>query len=815
MLLTLWQDFRFALRRLRKQPGSTTVVVLTFTLGIGLTAAMFCIVHGALRTLPFDQAEELVHLERSHLAADIESMEVTFFEYRQWRESQQSFEDLAAFYRGTANLASPGLPPERYQGAFITANAFELLGETAVRGRTFQPEEEGPASPPVVILSHHLWQERFDGDQEILGRQVRINGEPKTVIGVMAEGFTFPFEEDLWLPLPLDPAEYGPGVEDLTLEIFGRLKDGVSLDQARLDIATVAQTLEQDHPEHQEGIAPILKPYTEEFVGREVSQLLFTMLGAVFGVLIIACVNVANLLLGRSILRGRELAVRSALGARRLRLIVQMLSETFVLAAVGAVGGLALTHFAMGLFTRIVDQAAGRPFWIEFRVDPTVVAFVLGVTLLAALLAGLLPALQATRQPAAEVLKDETRGSSGLRLGRFSKGLIVAEVALTCALLVGAGLMIRSVVNLRAIDLPVDTTQFLTARVGLFETDYPEEADRVQFFHDLQDRLAARPDVAAAAITASLPGNGAWRSRLALEGQEIGEAAELPLTRRIITTPGLFHTLGVEVLAGRDFGLRDRADSLPVALVNQSFAARFFEGENPLGQRLRLPDPARPADEEEAPWLTVVGVVPDLLASGPQNEEPAAVYQPLAQQPLRFASLLVKPAGGVAPMPLAATLRSEVQSLDPNLPLYWVHTLEASILEDMWFFDIFGGLFMILGFAALFLAAVGLYGVMTFAVSQRTHEVGIRMALGARAKNVLGLILRQGLVQLAVGLALGLGLALVFARALEFVLFQVDPWDPLSFAAIATVLLVTGLTACLIPARRAVRVDPAIALRQQ
>jgi len=806
-MLTVLDDLRYGLRTLRKQPGLTAIAVLTFTLGIGLTASMYCIVHGALRDLPFEDAAELMHLERSNLSQGIESMEVTFHDFVDWRERQTSFEGLAAFYEGTANLASPGQPPERYDGAFLTANAFDLLGQGAAQGRTLAADEEGPGSPAVVVLGWHVWQNRFAGDPDIVGRTVRINSRPTEIVGVMPEGFRFPFDQDLWLPLTLDTADFERG-EGMTLEVFGRLKDGVRVDEAAQEMAVIAAQLAEAHPETNEGVGSIVKPYTEEYISRPVRAVLYTMLGGVFGVLLIACVNVANLLLARTVQRGREVAVRSALGASRWRVVSQLLTETLVLAGVGAGLGLALTYWGMAVFTRVIDASTTPPYWIHFQVDPLVLAFTIGIALVAAVLSGLVPALQATGAKVGELLKDESRGSSGFRLGRFSKGLVMAEIALTCGLLVGAGLMIQTVVNLRNIDWGFPTEEVFTARIGLFEEDYPEPEDRRRFFERLQTRLEGLPGIAEASFTQSLPGLYAPWSRFQVEGEDYARPEDRPVAHHVVVTPGFFESFGVAALRGRTFEPQDREGARPVVVLNSVLAEQLFADENPVGRRIRLGD-----EEDSEPWRTIVGIVPALYMGGPDNEDPEGFYTPLPQNDARFLSLAAIPAAG-DPLALADLVRQEVQALDPNLPIYWVETLASSIRrQGTWYYDVFGALFTILGFAALFLAVVGLYGVMSFAVSRRVPEVGIRMALGAKARDVVRMILRQGAIQVAVGLVVGLGLALGFSRLLSFILFEVEPWDPATFAVIATVLALAGLTACWIPARRASRVDPMTALR--
>jgi len=800
----LFQSLRFSVRTLRRSPGLSAIAILALTLGIGLTTAMYSLVHAALRDLPFEEADRLLHLERNRPSEGIDSMEVTIDDYLDWRRQQSSFEDLAAFTQGTANLAGTDASPERYEGAFMTANSFRLLRVHTALGRTFETGEDGPGAPPTVILGHELWRDRFRGDPEIVGKTVRVNGEPTVVLGVMPEGFRFPYNQDLWLPLRWD-ADRPSRDAGQTLEVYGRLAPGVTADQAQVEMSSIAERLAEAYPETNEGVGAVVKPYTEEFVGEDAISLLYVMLGAVLGVLLIACANVANLLLARTALRSREVAVRSALGASRLRVVLGVLGEAAVLAAAGAVLGIGLAAVGLEMFDRAI-QATDPPYWLTFGIDVQVAAFVVGLTVLATLLSGLLPALQASGSRVGEVLKDESRGASSFRLGRLARTLVVAEIALSCGLLVATGLMVKSVVELRTHDYGFPVDGLFTARIGLFESDYPTPDDRVRFFDGLRGRLAERPDVRAVALTDSLPVLGSPRDRFALRGTAADDD-DLPRTRRVTVSPGFFETFELRPLSGRTFTGHDRRDTQAVALVNRPFAERYFPGEDPIGRQVRLG-----REDEEKPWRTIVGVVPDMNLGGPREEDPEGIYVPLAQSDVRFASLVARTEGD--PMALTPAVRRAIGELDPYLPIYWVRTLTEAIHTQNWFVDVFGTIFAVFGVSGLLLAVIGLYGVMSFSVQRRTHEVGIRMALGADSASILRLMVRQGAIQVGVGTVLGVGLALALARGIHILLFGVEPWDPGIFAAIVGVLVVTSLAAAVLPARRAAVVDPAVALRR-
>ena len=801
------RDIRYAARTLVKNPGTAIISVIALALGIGLTTAMFSIVWGALyRGLPFDQADRLMHLERNNLARDIESMEVTIHDFVDWREGQTSFEGIAAYYEGTVNVAGGEGRPDRFDGAFISANAFSLLRVQPALGRTFRPGEDSPDAEPVIILGHTAWRDRYGSDPSVVGRTVRVNGEPTTVVGVMPEGFKFPIAQEVWVPLRMDPLELERG-EGTSLEVFGRLEDGVSLDEAQAEFAAIASRLEMEYPETNEGVGAVIKPFTEEYIGEEPTRLLWVMLVAVFAVLLIACVNVANLLLARATSRTREMAVRTALGASRGHVVVQMLTEAFVLAAAGGLLGLGLGWIGVRAFNAaIVDT--DPPFWIDIKIDAIAVLAVLLLVLLASVAAGIVPGLQASGTDVNEVLKDESRGSSSLRMGRFSKGLVMFEIALSCGLLAAGGLTTKSILKLRNIDYQFDMENVFTARVGLFETDYPDGAARLRFYQELRERLEALPGAQAASISCCLPGMWAWGSRFAVEGESYDRDQDYPETRQAVISPGYFETFGVQVLQGRDFNRQDNAESLPVAMVNQSFARKFFSGESPLGRRVRLG-----TSESEQPWLTIVGVVPDMHMSGHENEEPEAIYVPLALNTPRFMSIAVRAAG--PPLALTPQVRDVVASIDQNLPIYWVDTLQGRIAQDTWFYVVFGTLFIIFGAVGLFLALIGLYGVMGFSVSSRTKEVGVRMALGAEGGDVLKMILKQGGILVGVGLTVGLLLALALGHGLSIILFDVQPFDPLILLGIIIVLAGTAMLASFIPARRATRVDPVVALQYE
>ncbi|HVR99382.1 MAG TPA: ABC transporter permease [Thermoanaerobaculia bacterium] len=805
------RDLRFSLRMLLKTPGHTAAAVAALALGLGLATGMFSIVYGVLlRGLPFEKSDRILHLECNNPSREQRSLEVFHQDYLEWHKRQRSFQDLAAFYDGTVNLAGEGdEKPERFEGAFMTANSFDVLPARPLLGRGFLRGEDSPQAEPVVILSYGLWKTRYQGDPKIVGRPVRINGAAGTIVGVMPQGFAFPLNQVVWTNLRQDPFRYERGQEQ-TLEVYGRLRDGVTMEQAQAEMDGIAKALAAEYRKTNEGRGAVVKPYIKEFIGDEASSLLYTMLGACLFVLLLACTNVASLTMARASQRTREIAIRSALGAARWLVIRQLLLESLLLSLIGGALGVLLGSWGARLFNASVS-GFNPPFWIRIGTDPTVLLFAFGAILIAALVSGLAPALQASRADLNEILKDEGRGSSSLRLGRFSRIVVVAEVAVSCILLVGAGLMVKTVVNLQTMNLGFEPEGLFTGRVALFDSSYPEKAKRLAFFETLLDRVGSRPDVAAAALTTNLPSNGAGRSRYLLEGKSYPDERDQPVTSMVTVSPGLFTTLGAKVLQGRDFGSLDREGNLPVVIVNQSFAAEVWPGEDPLGKRLRLP--GEKDDGSDAPWRTVVGVVPDLLMGQlDEPDEQGGVYLPMAQVGSGFMSLVVRTRQG-EPMAITDAVRQTVESLDRDLPVYFTYSMEEVLARSRFFFNLFGTLFTIFGAAALLLASVGIYGVIAFSVEQRTQEIGIRMALGAQRGSVLGLILRQGMWQLAVGLLLGLPVAFWVSRLLGGVLVGVDPHDVATFTGVGMVLAAVALFACWLPAQRASQTDPLVAMR--
>jgi putative ABC transport system permease protein len=805
-----WGEIRYAVRMLLKHPGVSGLAVFALGFGIGLPAVMFSIVYGGMmRGLPYGNGDRILSIGWVDPAVDSEVQGIPPHDYLDWLTAQTSFEQLAGYYEGTVNVRWED-EPERFDGAFVSHNLFSALGIESEIGRLFRPEDDVFGAPGTVVLSHDVWMERFDGDRDVIGRVVGVNGAPAEIIGVMPEGFRFPTTQRIWVPLRVDVlgAPRGSGVP---LTVFGPIRDGVSRDQAMVELSGIMSRLAAEYPETNERmLTPAIMPLQERFVGPEGKLMLYTMMATVSLVLLIACANVANLLLVRAAARSREVGIRTAIGASRARVIRQMLLEASAIAAVAAVIGAGIAWLGVSAFARAI-VVANPPTWMMFEVDAPILAFIAVGALVSALIAGGIPAVKASGADVSSVLKDESRGTSSLKIGRLSRMLVIGQIAMSLGLLVSAGLMTKSIATLRTYDYPFETDAVFTARLGLFPADFPDTLSRRAFYRDLETRVREIPDARFIALANVLPGIPSGGGFVTIQGashEGSAEDSDYPRAESGVVGPGYFATVGVDILRGRDFDARDDATGEPVAIVNQTFVDRHFPSESPLGRRFR----AGAAGSDE-PWRTIVGVVPDLHMQGMEDTraDQEGYYIPIQQGDAQFMSILAR--GPAQPMALTEAVRDAVVSVHADTPLYFVQTLQSRIDETTWIFNIFGSLFLAFGVVALFLASIGLYGVMAFTVARRTPEVGIRLALGATRAQVLALVMRQGLGQVVLGLVLGSGLAVLASRGLALILFEVSPYDPFVFVGIALVLAATGALATLVPARRASKADPAIALR--
>jgi predicted permease len=818
-LSDLRNDVRVGVRALGKTPGSTLSAVLALTLGIGLTTLMFSIVYGVvLNDLPFDSAHRLANVTYAREIVPGAFELPSYHEFNDLRSEQRSFEGLAAFTLSAVTLRA-GTYPERYDGVLVTAGLFELLRVRPLMGRTITSADDRPGAPLVVLLSYDVWQNDFAADPAIVGRVIQAQGESATVIGVMPERFEFPQTQEVWLPWRMDVQRVARDRSPLA-QVIGRLAPDATIEQARAELTTLARRFAATYPTRprrpqrlegppQQGTSDLemqVMPLKEAFLPRRVSSLLYTMLTAVALVLLIACSNVANILIGRGVLRAREIAVRNALGASRFRIIRLFLTESMLLAASGALLGSILAVLGMRLFTNAIANAAA-PFWIDIRVHPPVILFVAALTALAALLAGAIPAWQAARANASEVLKDDSRASTSFRLGRLSRALVVLEIALSVGLLVGAGLTIKSVINLTRTDFGFDTRQVFVSRIELPGRAYPDPAARHRFYRELLAQLERVPGVPAIALTSGVPGLGLDPAPYEIEGRVYQSRRDYPRAPLGIASPAFVDIIAAQPMRGRTLTAADDGHSEPVALVSATFAQREFPAGNAIGSRIRLP-----MGPLEVPWRTIVGIIPDANLGGLNYPDQAGIIVPLAQAEPGDEMMIVARTSG-APLDITTLMRAAVATVDPQLPLYDVNTLRKAIDGEGVIYWIFGSMFVIFGLAALLLAAIGVYGVMSAGVRQRTREIGVRMALGASRAAVLRLVLGQALIQLGLGLALGLALAFFLGRLLTVILFRVAPTDPITFFAIISVMTGVALLATLLPAARAARVHPIESLR--
>jgi predicted permease len=804
------QDLRHAFRLLRQQPGFTAVALLTLALGIGATTAIFSVVNAVvLRPLPFPQSDRLVLLYENNMKRGWATFSVAPANYADWARDARGFESMVAMNNGTAALFADGTA-EQVPTTFATAELFTVFRGRPVHGRAFVPGDDTPSAPPVAVIGHGLWRRRFSGDPDIVGRVVTINDRPTTIVGVMEQGFGEGRPDtDLWLPLTIDRARAERGGR--TLAVMGRLADGVGVDAARAEMEAIASRLSRNFPAENGEWGVTLIRLEDAVVGTTVRRALYVLLGAVAFVLLIACVNVANLLSARGVARQRELAIRAALGASRLRLVRQLLIESAALAAVGGVLGLFIAVWGMEVLLALAPPTIPRIH--EVSLDGRVLGAGLAATIAAALLFGLAPALQSSALGPDEALKETTRGSRNPGRQRLSQVFVVAEVALAVVLLVGAGLLVRSFVRLSNQPIGFEPAHTLVFSLSLPEARYPS-VDAVSAFHrEILDRIRALPGVAAAGATHALPFSGRDSVRGFVRENQVLDLQNAPTAEYRLVTPGYFASMGIPLLKGREFTDADRAGGEGAVIVNQAFAKQYLPGE-PIGQRLRQ------AGSAELPWLTVVGVAGDVRHFGLAADMRPEMFWPAAQatwgatlnRHRRGLTFVVRTQGD--PVALLPSIRAQVASLDPNRPLVEPRPMSELISRSADVARFSTVLLTLFAAVGLVLAAAGVYGVMSYTVAAGRREMGIKLALGARPGAVLAQVLRSGVTLASIGGLIGLAAAWVLGDSLNLQLFQTATHDTLTFATAAVLLLAIAITACYVPARRASSVDPIEALRE-
>jgi len=801
---SLLRDVRQGMRTLRRSPASVVAGSAALALGIGLTATMFSVMYGMLiKGLPFDEQSRIANVKLIDPRQPGIDAPVSLGDFAHYRAQQRSFETLAAYAMATVNV-SGGDRADRVEAARVTSGVLETSRVRPALGRIFGEGDVDPAAPPTAILGDALWRDRFASSPDVVGRTIRVDGRPHTIVGVMPPHYEFPYNTRLWLPIQRNIAVVAPGQGENVL-LVGRLRPEASYDNANAEFTGLTQRLAAFRPAADSNLHIVVLPFVRASINPRVYTLLYGMLGAVFLVLLVACANVANLLLDRAANRTREIGIRTALGASRLAIVRHSLVESSILAAIAAIAGVALAQLGTVLFNRALVGGSPTPlFWMDIRLHPAVVVFVIAVAVVASLVSGIAPAIQSARLDINTILKDESHAASSLRASRLSRTIVIVEIAVSSAILLASGFITRSIINLRNVDPGFATNGVLTARVTLTTSDTVRQR---AFFERLERDLAARPGRSDVYLGNALPGSGWVDHHLTIEGRVYPRENDHPVVRTLAVTPGFFSTFGVQVIRGRAMASSDRSDAERVAVVSQSFVQRHFRNADPIGKRIRI------GSEPAAPWLTIIGVMPTLVSASFADPWPPEVLTSFWQQ-RRFdtGALAVTANGDVS---AASILRTAVASIDPEVPVYATESMAGVMRQPMRFFEIFATLFIVFGITALALSSIGLYAVMTFSVSRRLREMGIRLALGATAGAVTRMVVRQGVWQIVIGMAIGLLAGSGLVRIARAALFQVHPNDPVLTALVGAVLAGTALLACLVPARRATRVDPMIALRTE
>jgi putative ABC transport system permease protein len=806
---SLWQDVRCGARMLRKNAGFAMVAVLTLALGIGANTAIFSVIHAVLlNPLPYDDPERIVLLLESNPGRGFPQFSVSPPNYTDWKKDSTSFEHMASIDRGDFNYTG-GPEPERLSGARVASSFFAVMGATPAMGRTFLPDDDVVGKASVVVLSYGLWARHFGSDPQILGKSMTLDGQSYRVVGVMQNGFQFPRGVDLWLPSEFDADALSPGARGAHyLRVMARLKPGVSMDKAQAEMVAISKRLEQQYPRTNTGWTSRLLSLNEATVGN-VRPTLLVLFGAVGFLLLIACANVANLLLARATARQKEIAIRFSLGASRLRIARQLLTESILLSGIATGLGLLLAEWAVRALRTV--PPSNLPRAASIGLDLPVLGFAAGVAVLTGLLFGFAPALQITRGAPAETLKEGGRTSSAGRHG-VRDALVVLETTLALVLLVGSGLLLKSFLRLQTVDPGFQYKNVVTADVSLPRSKYSTDAQKMQFFDQLLDRIQSVQGVKEVAAASGNPMEGSNLSfAFATKGLQALSPADQPSAGYYVISANYFHTLGIPLLVGRYFTREDSVGSLRVAIISQSVAQRFFHDKNPIGQTIAIgvgaPRPGGPL------WREIVGVVGDVKDDGLGEAATMTVYEPATQMGWGDMNLFVRADGDASQ--IAATVRSQVVAMDKDQPVGAFSTGEQLLAEAVaqpqlrtMLLSLFAGL-------ALALASLGIYGVMSNVVAQRTHEIGVRMALGAGQDNVLRLVLSDGMRLTLLGIVLGSAGAFALTRLMKGFLFHITPTDPATFVEVALFLFLVALLASYIPARRATRVDPVVALRYE
>ena len=796
------QDLSYGLRWLRKHPGFTALSVLTLAAGIGVNTAMFSVVHAVLlKPLPYAEPDRIVWMTES--GPEVTNRWVSYPNFLDWRSRSQTFEAMSTFRGWSVNLTGTD-HAESINSRMVTAGYFRAMGATPQLGRDFTEADDQPGAAPVTIISHSFWQQRFGGDPNVVGKSVTLDDRGYTIIGVMPENFVHQGPPPLWLLI--GPMNWQTHTRDVRIagSVIARLKPGVTIEQARADINGVAQQLFRENPVANAGADKVTVVSLQDQITRNVGTALKVLLGAVALVLLIACANVANLLLARAATRRKEFAMRAALGASRWRIIRQLLIESLLLATAGGALGLIFASWSMSLLQKVAHETVPRMNTIEL--NGRVLAFNIGATLLTGILFGLAPALRFSKTDLQETLKDSASTTTDSQGKKLRSALVVSEVAVSVALLVGAGLMVKSLLVLLKSDNGFDPNGVLTMELKVSRNRYRKPEELRQFLNQVLQTVQTQPGVEKATVSANLPGLGdGWQNDIAPEGHRALKPGELINVDWSIVSADYFETMKIPILRGRTFTRDEDEQGKPVVLVDENLARRFWPNEDAVGKHLSYDSPV---------WHEIIGVVPEVRAYGSQTKPLIKMYTPFGRAPQRNSMLSIR-YNNIDPQALTASVARAVQALDKDVPIAEVATFETLLAREASPRRFNAGLFAAFAVLALVLAATGVYGVLSYSVSQRTHEVGIRMALGAGRRDVLRLFMGHGMMLVMVGLVLGLGGAFALTRLMSSLLFGVSTTDLMTFVVVSVGLVLIGLFACYVPARRATKVDPLTALRYE
>lgn len=798
----MFQDLIYGLRWLRKHPGFTALSVLTLAAGIGVNTAMFSVVHAVLlKPLPYSDADRIVWMTES--GPEVANRWVSYQNFVDWRARNQVFEAMSTFRGFYVNLTGSG-EPESINSRLVTADYFKVMGAAPLLGRDFTEEDDRSGAALVTIISHPFWQQRFAGDPNVVGKSITLDDKSYTVIGVMPESFAHQGPPPLWLLI--GPLNWHTHTRDVRIagSVIARLKPGVTIEQARADMNQVAQQLFREYPRANAGADTITVVSLQENITRNVGPALKVLFGAVALVLLIACANVANLLLARAATRRKEFAVRAALGASRWRIVRQLLIESLLLAGAGGALGLIFASWAMSLLQKVAHETVPRMGGVE--IDRRVLAFNIGASLLTGILFGLAPALRFSKTDLQETLKDSASTTTDGQGKKLRSALVVSEVAVSVALLVGAGLMVKSLVVLLKSDNGFDPNGVLTMELKVSRNRHRDRAELSRFLHQALQNVQAQPGVEKATISASLPGfTDGWQNDIAPEGHRSLEPGEQINVDWSIVSADYFQTMKIPILRGRTFTRDEDEQGKPVVIVDENLARRFWPNENAVGKHLKYDSPI---------WHEIVGVVPEVRAYGSEARPLIKMYTPMGRSPQRNSTLAIR-YSNIDPQALTAAVTRAIHAVDKDVPINEVATFENILAREASPRRFNAALFAVFAALALVLAVTGVYGVLSYSVSQRTHEVGIRMALGAGHRDVLRLFMSQGMLLVLLGLSLGLAGAFALTRLMSSLLFGVSTTDLTTFVVVSLGLVLIGLFACYIPARRATKVDPLVALRYE